>query len=107
MESVTVILKDTKPKMFENTRKLTYSYLCIKELLKVASLTKRERETVLNSKIIKENRNECWFKCNFFTSKIDSYLTKNCQKGLLTAIQLSNRIQFYFDDYHCDYNNFK
>jgi hypothetical protein len=46
------------PILYENPRQVAYSYLNLKELLKVASLSKRERETVLNSKILKENRNE-------------------------------------------------
>ena len=37
-------------------RQVVYSYLKIKELLKVATLSKKERETVLNSKIVKEKK---------------------------------------------------
>jgi hypothetical protein len=42
--------------MYESPRQVVYSYLPIDALIKVASLSKRERETVLNSKIVKENR---------------------------------------------------
>ena len=43
---------------------MVYSYLDRYELLEVSSLSKRERETVLNSKIVKENRKE--FKSKFW-----------------------------------------
>jgi hypothetical protein len=52
------IPKLSMPKMYENPRQVAYSYLISKELIKVASLSKRERQTVLNSKINRENRKE-------------------------------------------------
>jgi hypothetical protein len=51
----------TITKIFENPRQVTYSYLFPKELIKVASLSKREREIVLTSRIVKENRKSIKF----------------------------------------------
>jgi hypothetical protein len=70
-----------------------YSYLEMHELIMVASLSKRERETVLNSKIVKQNRNEEGFRCKFdgynFTKTVISIT------GLLIAIKLSNIFVLY------------
>ncbi len=60
------------PKMYENPRQVAYSYLLLKELKKVASLSKRERQIVLNSKIIRENRKITDFSM-FDTGSIEIY----------------------------------
>ena len=61
------------PKMYENPRQVAYSYLLPKELIKVASLSKRERQTVLNSKIVRENRKT---DCKIFDPEsIEAYST--------------------------------
>ncbi len=60
-----------KPKIYQNQRQVIYSYLPPKELLKVASLSYRERQTVINSKIVKENR-----KYKFFSYKFDSLFSE-------------------------------
>ncbi len=58
-------------KVYQGPREKIYSYLNLKEMIKVATLSKRERQTVLNSRIIKENRNDfpllCMFSTNFFS----------------------------------------
>jgi hypothetical protein len=63
------------PKIFKNPRQVVYSYLLPKELLKVVSLSKRERETVLTSRTVKENRNEDEFILFFNVYDFDNYST--------------------------------
>ena len=62
-------------KVYQGPRQVIYSYLQYYEVIKVASLSKREREIVLNSKIIKENRLKkryvCW-DSSFFDRSDDS-----------------------------------
>jgi hypothetical protein len=78
-------------KIFAGPRQVVYSYLKIKALLKVATLSKKERETVLNSKIVKESRWLRYFlKTNFFAHKNWSDVAV---KGLLVAIQLNNCLE--------------
>jgi hypothetical protein len=74
--------------MYDNPRQVVY--FDMKELIKVASLSKRERETVLNSKIVKENRNEKGFKLTFGTYEFKKNTTDIALKGLLMAIRLNN-----------------
>ena len=76
--------------MYESPRQVIYSYLEIKQLVKVASLSKRERETVLNSKIVKENRNEKGFNLTLGPNKFKKNTTDIAIKGLLMAIRLNN-----------------
>ncbi len=52
------------PKVYENQRQVIYSYLLPKELIRVASLSKKERQTVLTSKMIRENRKK--IRCRHF-----------------------------------------
>jgi hypothetical protein len=52
----------------------------------VASLSKRERETLLTSRIVKENR-VCWDD-DFNLSKYENYSIEIAVKGLLIAVQL-------------------
>jgi hypothetical protein len=59
-----------KPKDF---RQDVYSYLNVVDLIKVTSLSIKERETILNSKIIKENRNKDKFKLILKTSDFSKY----------------------------------
>ncbi len=58
----------------------------------MASLSKRERKTVLNSKIVKENRKEHDFDCRFDTDSIKKYFNDVAVKGLLIKIQLRSRL---------------
>ena len=55
-------------------RQVAYSYLLPIELIKVASLSKRERQIVLTSKIVRENRKiiECK---SFWTNEPTRYST--------------------------------
>ncbi len=76
-------------KIYGGPSQVVYSYLALKELIKVATLSKRERDTVLNSKIIKENRKYTYVKCKFDTSFLEIYSSDVAVKGLLIAIQLS------------------
>ena len=46
-------------------------HLLSKELIKVASLSITERETILSSKIVKENRLEDGIKCFFITNDLE------------------------------------
>ncbi len=61
------------------------------ETIIVASLSKGERETVLNSKIVKENKKENV--SNFDTSDLEDYSTDTSIIGLLFAIQLSTKFR--------------
>jgi hypothetical protein len=72
-DPVVAIPQVIMPKIYENTRQVIYSYLFPKELLKVASLSYRERQTVINSKIVKENRQDgvCLANLIVFFSKDD------------------------------------
>jgi hypothetical protein len=63
---------------------VVYSYLDRYELLEVSSLSKCERETVLNSKIVKENRKE--FKSKFWNKFSYLYPTNFEVQGVLIAI---------------------
>ncbi len=84
--AVYVLPQSTKPSMYDNPRQIVYSYFDKKELIKVASLSKRERETVLNSKIVRENRKESTNTYSFYTSKLEKYSTEVAVKGLLITI---------------------
>ena len=71
--------------MQRGPREVAYSYLCIKEWIKVSSLSKRERETVLNSRIIKENHSQSTCISVSFP-KLSKYSIDAALKGLLFAV---------------------
>jgi hypothetical protein len=75
---------------------VVYSYLDVNEFIKVATLSKQERETVLSSKIIKKNRKYhyeyCKLPCGFF----EKFTSDVALKGLLIAIQLSPLLKMDF-----------
>jgi hypothetical protein len=72
-----------KPKDF---RQHVYSYLNVKDLIKVTSLSKKEQKTILNSKIIKENRKERGFSVNLRTNDFLKYSKRARCEGLLQAV---------------------
>jgi hypothetical protein len=71
--------------MQRGPREVAYSYLCIKEWIKVSSLSKRERETVLNSRIIKDSHCESYYIGVTFP-ELSKYSTDAALKGLLIAV---------------------
>jgi hypothetical protein len=52
-------------KIFAGPRQIIYSYLKFQELIKVASLSKRERDIVLTSKIVKENKTSGYYRAGY------------------------------------------
>ena len=78
-------------------------------MIQVSSLCKKERETVLNSKIVKENRKEHDFDCRFDTDSIKFYFNVVAIKGLLIRIQLSTNFEIIFactSDHLKDFTNY-
>ncbi len=71
--------------MQRGPREVAYSYLCFKDRIKVSSLSKRERVTVLNSKIIKENTTSYPY-ITVEPAQLSVYSTDIALKGLLIAI---------------------
>ncbi len=73
-------------KIYSGPRQVVYSYLNVVDLIKVFSLSRSERETILNSKIIKENRKKDKFKLELYTTDFSKYSSRVEFKGLLLAI---------------------
>jgi hypothetical protein len=73
-------------KIYKGPRQVVYSYLNVKDLIKVMSLSKNERETIPNSKIIKENRKNIGFCLKIRTDDFPKYSSQVSLKGLLLAI---------------------
>ncbi len=78
--------------MQRGPREVAYSYLSFKEWIKVSSLSKGERENVLNSKIIKENDRKQDPYVLVKLANLTEYSNDVALKGLLIAIQLSKYI---------------
>ncbi len=76
---------------------MVYSYLKLKELIKVASLSSVEREIVRSSKIAKENRKRGNFKCKFDSVFFKRYSTKDKVKCLKFAIELRSDLRLHLE----------
>ncbi len=87
-----------KDKIYKGPRQVVYSYLNVLDLIKVMSLSKFERETVLNSKIIKENRIKSGFTARLRTGDFLKYSRQNWWKGLLVAIKLGSEFRINFNE---------